>query len=210
VEPFQAVRGPQPGAMRGGERIAGQAVVHLRLQLRRHVRVTGLPLAGTGAGRGMGLGGTRRREDLPQVGSQPSAMLGPDQPQEVAREVDLAPLPTGALEVAGDRRPQARVVIAGDEGDAAQPARLEVPEQLVVGGFALRVGHRHRQDLTPSVIAHAGDDQHTLADHLAIDADVLVAGIHAQIGVGRQRPLPPGGQLRIEAAGDRRDHRAVR
>ena len=48
-------------------------------------------------------------------------MLGPDHPQQAPGEMDLATLPTRALEVPGDGRPQSGVVVGGHQLDARSP-----------------------------------------------------------------------------------------
>jgi hypothetical protein len=120
--------------------------------------------------------------------------------------VDLAALPARPLEVPRDGRLEASVVVAGDQHNAMQPPRRQPPEQLVVGRLALGVGPLAGEDLAPPIVADAGDDEHALADHVTIDAGVLVASIDTQVGIARrQRPFPPRRQRRVQRSRQGRD-----
>ncbi len=121
--------------------------------------------------------------------------------------MDLATLPARPLEVAPNRGPETPVVVARHQLDPVQPALLERAEQRLIARLARGVGDLHREHLPHPVVSHAGDDEHPLAHHAAIDADVLVPGVHAQVGVGVlvERPAPPRCEFPVQPAGERRD-----
>ena len=76
--------------------------------------------------------------------------------------MNLAPLPTRALEMPVDRRLQSLMVIAGHQSHPAESARFEIAEQLVVRRRALRIGDSDREDLPVPVGSDTRDDEYAL------------------------------------------------
>src|SRR5215213_7090365 len=111
--PLHPVGGADPRSVGDGEGVAGQAVLNVLVELGRELRMARFPGRGAGAGRGPRPRHGGRPEDPPQVLAQPRPVLGADQSQQVPTEMDLAALPTRALEVPVDGGLEALVVVAG-------------------------------------------------------------------------------------------------
>ncbi len=62
----------------------------------------------------------------------------------------LAALPARPLKVSLNGATESLVIITGHQPHAVQASRLQVPKQLVIGRFALRLGHIHRDQLDGS------------------------------------------------------------
>src|SRR5215210_2945949 len=124
--------------------------------------------------------------------------------QDVAFEMNGAPLPLGARQLAKDGGLYPFVVI-GDHQAYSRKAPVDEPsKQRGVGRTLLRPGHFHGQDLPEALPIHPNADQQSHARHTRAPADLQVGGIQVEVGVFLlfQRALPPLPLLLFEPSGD--------
>jgi hypothetical protein len=90
-------------------------------------------------------------------------------------------------------RSRPSVGIARHQPHTAEAAGFEIAKQLVVPRFALSIGDGDREDRPMPVCPHARDDEHALTDDPTAWSDMFVAGIDAEIRIGRlgYGPTPP-------------------
>ena len=88
----------------------------------------------------------------------------------------------------------------------ARPRRAQAKEEVLPGGAALAVGHLDGEDLTPAVPVDADGDQHGLGADDAVLADLLVAGVQDEVGVGLGERAPgEGGEAVVQPLVDGRE-----
>src|SRR4051812_8120181 len=95
---------------------------------------------------------------------------------------------------------QAGMVVGDDELDAGKAASAQAKEEVLPGGAALAFGLLDGEDLTPAVPVdadwvpdaktRADGDQHGLGADDAVLADLLVAGVQDEVGVGLGERAP--------------------
>ena len=85
----------------------------------------------------------------------------------------LAALVARPLEVPLDRCHQTAVFVTGHQLYPRETSGFQPPELLLVGCLALGVGDIDGQDLPFAILAHAADDQDSLAGHPPLIADVF-------------------------------------
>ena len=140
------------------------------------------------------------REDFAQVRRQLLPSPGPYHADQIASEVNLAPLPARALKMPVYRCLQPLMGIARHQLHAAQPSHFEITEKTMIGRRALGISDIDRQYLPMAVRSNTRDDEDALTDDLPALPDVFVAGINAQIRIRglRQGAGPPCIQLRVQ------------
>ncbi len=100
--------------------------------------------------------------------------------QDVAHEVDAAPLPCRAQHL-GDGRLDAFMGIGDDELDAAQAAAGQLAQELRPDRLGLRGADLHAQHLAPAVRVDAQSDNDGDRDDAAAAAHLQVGGVDPQI-----------------------------
>jgi len=100
------------------------------------------------------------------------------------------------------------MVVGDDELDAGKAASAQAKEEVLPGGAALAFGLLDGEDLTPAVPVDADGDQHGLGADDAVLADLLVAGVQDEVGVGLGERAPgEGGEAVVQPLVDGRDGR---
>ena len=119
----------------------------------------------------------------------------------VLLELELAALPGHGAKDGFAGGGQARMIIADNEGDAAQAALDEALEEGAPMGFGFTKGDAHAED---GALARGGDaqgDEDGTVAELAVVADFFVAGVEDQIRTDSQRTVAPLLQFGVEAFG---------
>ena len=109
----------------------------------------------------------------------------------VLLEVELAALPGDGAKDGLARGRHAGMIVADDEGDAAQTALDEALEEGAPMHFGFAQGDAHAEDGRVAFGRDAQGDEDGTVAQLAVVADFFVAGIEHQIGTGGQRPVAP-------------------
>ena len=123
----------------------------------------------------------------------------------VLLEMKLAALPRDGAEDGFARGGHARVVIADDEGDAAQAALDEALEEGAPMDFSFTESDAHPEDGALAGGRDAqGDEDGTVAE-LSVVTDFFVAGVEDQIGMGVQGTVAPFLEFGVEEFGARAD-----
>ncbi len=129
VESLQAIRGAYPGPMRQGEGQTGRQSSIPSSSSRATAGWDRLPPCRHRFCRRHRLFPRRRREDFSKIRRQFSASSRPHHADQIASEMDLAPLPARALEMPVNRRFQSRMAVARHQPHAAQAARFEIAKR---------------------------------------------------------------------------------
>ena len=94
------------------------------------------------------------------------------------------------------------MIVAHHQPHAAQAARPEAAEQVLVVRSALPAGDADRQDLPLAIVSDSHHDERRLAHHLPSDAHVLVGGVHQHERVRHlpERTFAPGCEVGVQGA----------
>ena len=119
----------------------------------------------------------------------------------VLLEMELTALPWGGAKNGFAGGGHAGVVVADDEGDAAQAALDEALEEGAPMHLGFTEGDADAQDGTLAIRRDAQSDEHGAVPELAVVADFFVTGVEHQIGTSCQWPVTPFLEFDIEEFG---------
>ena len=208
VQPLQSIRCPYPRPVRQREGETGEAIFDLLVQRPRNRWKRPFPACRHAfCGRHRLLAG-RRREDFSEILREFFPSSSSHHADEIPSEVQLAPLPTRALEVPINRRFQSSVAIARHESHATQAACREIAEAGVRRRRALGIGHFDRENFPMAIYSDARHDGHASAEDSPALPHMFVASIHTEVGIARlrQRAIAPRCQLCVQLSCQLRDH----
>src|SRR5258708_11897395 len=161
IEPLDTVRGAQARAVVGRQGEDGGGVVEAALKGRDRGRRTLLEVGSElrqEHARRLGVGGVEER-------AQPAVYLLLQgfgcRVGDVGRQMGLAALPGGALELQADRLHKPAVVIRDHYVDAGQPAALEPGEEAYPAAFRLAVAQLQPKDLAVAGRVHTDGEERT-------------------------------------------------
>ena len=198
IEALQRIGRVELGAVLLGEAHVGQ---HVGLGLVHQVRQLGhlgAELVGHLAPLGLGGHGILLGEGGGDEGRHHAPALLAGMGEEVAHEVDPAPLP-GGVEDPGGAGLEAFVVIGDHQFHAAQAAPGQGAQELGPKGLGLRDADRHAQDFAPAPIVDAHGDDHGDRDDAPGLAHLHIGGVQPEIGpVAFQGALKEGLDLVVD------------
>ena len=148
---------------------------------------------------GVGLGEDRADRRGDHVGVAP----GHDR-QDVAQEMDSAPLPCGSDEYGADGGLEAGVGVGDDQLDSPEAAGLQPTQERGPKRPVLAVADVHPEDLTTTIGADADRDDDRLRHDPLVHAGLAVGGVeeHVRVRGVLQRPVPERGDLSVEVLAD--------
>jgi hypothetical protein len=119
----------------------------------------------------------------------------------VLLEVELAALPGDGAKDGLARGGHAGVIVADDEGDAAQAALDQALEEGPPMHLGFTEGDAHAEDGALAFGSDAQGNEDGAVAELAVVADLFVTGVEDEIGTGTQRPVAPFLKFGVEALG---------
>ncbi len=143
------------------------------------------PAGGDGGGVGLGEDRAEQRRDHVHL------VLG-HHGEQVAGEMDPAPLMPHTVEGACDRGHQAGVLIGDDELHSGQASALQMGEELAPEHLVLAVADIQPEDLPPALAGDPGGDHDRFAGDQPAATDMQVGGIQEHVRVaGGVEPAGP-------------------
>ena len=130
-----------------------------------------------------------------------------DAGQQVAGEVDAAPLVRRPLETTPDGVHQSGVLVRNDQLHAGEPPGAQGPQEAPPKDLVFGVADVEAQDLSVPVGVHAGGDDDGLGGHVVVVADMEVGGVQEDVGelLVVETPGPKGPHHLVETSTDAAD-----
>jgi len=202
VDAFQRVGGAQPFLVGGGQREHREALRQVFFQPRDQPGgAPGIerddllePLFGGEAGGAF-------EDAADRAGNLGTLIQARDVSLRVLLEVELAALPRDGPKDGLTCRGQAGVIVADNEGDAAQAALDEALEEGPPMHLGFTEGDAHAEDDALAVGSDAQSDEDGAVAELALGADFFVTGVEHQIGMGTERTIAPLLEFGVEEFG---------